>query len=91
MQFIDTDYQALQDLKNSRWWAIICDYLDEKIAPIESVLLNPTLDEMTWMEDEAKQASVLKYKKMERIHLINLKNTPQNLLDTKIIIDKDKK
>lgn len=91
MQLQDSDYQALLELKTSRWWAIVCEHMDEKIAPIERVLLDPTLDEMTGVEDEKKQENLLKYKKMERIHLINLKNTPQNLLDTKIVIDKDRK
>lgn len=84
MSFTDVDYEAIREGKNSLFWKLICKEIDDVIHPIESVLLDPNIDEMMGTEDEKKQASLLKYKKMERIHLINLKNLPDKLLATKI-------
>lgn len=82
------DYEALQHLLNSDWWKILCDELNNRIKSIENVLLEPTDSDMfEWIEDE-KQKNLLNYKKMERKYLIWLKELPNNLLSTKINLDK---
>lgn len=88
MELKATDYESLRELSNSHGWKLVCDYIDEKIKPIEKLLLDPYLDEIVWLEDEKKQENLTKYKKMERIHLLNMKNIPETLLSTKINIDK---
>lgn len=84
------DYQNIQDLKDSSWWKLLLDVLDERIKAIEKVLLEPTESDMfEWIEDE-KQKNLINYKKMERKYLIILKELPESLLSTKINLDKKK-
>lgn len=84
------DYQNIQDLKDSSWWKLLIDVLDERIKAIEKVLLEPTESDMfEWIEDE-KQKNLINYKKMERKYLIILKELPESLLSTKINLDKKK-
>ena len=79
----DFDYQAIQDLKNSQGWKLLCDELDIRIKAIEEILLTPTTDDMFWT-DEIKKLNLMNYKKAERVYLLKLKELPQELLDTKI-------
>ena len=82
------DYQALQDLKNSTWWKILSDTLGERIRNIETVLLEPEDSDMFQGLDEIKKLNLISYKKMERKYLISLRDLPQELLLTKIKIEK---
>ncbi len=82
------DYQALQDLKNSIWWKILSDTLEQRIRNIETVLLEPEDSDMFQGLDEVKKLNLISYKKMERKYLISLIDLPQELLLTKIKIEK---
>lgn len=84
------DYQALQDLKNSIWWKILSDTLEERIRNIETVLLEPEDSDMFQGLDEVKKLNLISYKKMERKYLISLRDLPQELLLTKIKIENKK-
>ncbi|MDA3854782.1 MAG: hypothetical protein PF569_00885 [Candidatus Woesearchaeota archaeon] len=42
----NTDYQALNDLKNSAGWKILCEELNIRIKAIEDVLLTPSNDDI---------------------------------------------
>jgi hypothetical protein len=84
------DYQAIIDLKNSNWWKMLVEELDQRIKNIEDVLMKPTTDDMFW-GDEIKILNLLNYKKAERVYLIWLKELPQEILDTKINTNNNKK
>lgn len=86
----NTDYQSLKDLKDSYWWKILTDVLDERIKSIEKVLLEPDESDMLQWIDEEKQKNLLNYKKMERKYLISLKELPDSLISTKIKLDTNK-
>ena len=88
MELKDSDFQALQELQHSTWWKIVCERLDERIKAIENVLLTPDLVDMLWTDDLQKQINTLNYKKAERTYLLKLKDTPQELINTKILTNK---
>lgn len=83
------NYKALQDLKNSEGWKILTDELDKRIKSIEDVLLTPTTDDMFWKIKMEEQITLLNYKKAERAYLIELKELPENLINTKVTVQKE--
>lgn len=83
----DLDFQAIKELKGSRWWEIIIDRLQKKVTDIEKVLLLPTNDDMLG-KNELENIRLLNYKKAERIHLLNQINMPDKILSEKIDVDK---
>lgn len=84
MVYTDNDYQALNELKNSHGWKLLTQELDIRIKAIEEVLFTPKLSDILWTQDPVEQIRLLNHKKEERIYLINLKDMPQDLLNTKI-------
>jgi hypothetical protein len=84
----NTDYQALNDLKNSAGWKILCEELNIRIKAIEDVLLTPSNDDIFWDMEEIKKLNLLNYKKAERTYLLKLKQLPDELIATKITIQK---
>ena len=84
----DINYQALTDLKNSEGWKILCSELDIRIKAIEEILLTPTNDDIFWEMEESKKLNLLNYKKAERIYLLKLKDIPDELINTKVTIQK---
>lgn len=87
MELTEWNKQALKYLKESQWWKLLCNELDERIADIEEALRTPWAFDKFW--DEIKQLNAIKAKQFEIAYLIQLKELPDDLLSMEIMpIDK---
>ena len=88
MELKATDYPILEELSNSYGWQLICKKLDERIKDIENILLSPNMKDIIRTDDPNIIIETLNYKKMERAYLLELKELPKTLMQSKIKTNK---
>lgn len=84
MQITDTDREELRKLKSSKGWEILCASIDEDIKKKDVYLLSPKVSDV--LNDPIKELAIINDEKKQRAFLVWLKNRPDELMNTKIII-----